>query len=40
MVNLGYGKDKRLTNTLDFIREKQNEQGQWLMNSITPAKRR
>ena len=31
MVNLGYGKDKRLTNTLDFIREKQNEQGQWLM---------
>jgi hypothetical protein len=31
MVNLGYGKDKRLTNTLDIIREKQNEQGQWLM---------
>ena len=31
MVSLGYGKDKRLTNTLDFIREKQNEQGQWLM---------
>jgi hypothetical protein len=31
MVNLGYGKDKRLTNTLDIIREKQNEHGQWLM---------
>ncbi len=31
MVNLGYGHDKRLTSTLDIIREKQNEQGQWLM---------
>jgi hypothetical protein len=31
MVNLGYGKDKRLKNTLDIIPEKQNEQGQWLM---------
>jgi len=31
MANLGYGKDKRLTNTLDSIREKQNERGQWLM---------
>ena len=31
MVSLGYGKDKRLTHTLDIIREKQNEQGQWLM---------
>jgi len=31
MVNLGYGRDKRLTNTLDIIREKQNEQGRWLM---------
>ncbi len=31
MVNLGYGKDKRLTNTLNIIREKQNERGQWLM---------
>jgi hypothetical protein len=30
-VNLGYGKDKRLMNTLDIIREKQNEQSQWLM---------
>ena len=30
-VNLGYGKDKRLTNTLDIICEKQNENGQWLM---------
>ena len=31
MVNLGYGKDKRLATTLDIIREKQNEQGQWPM---------
>jgi hypothetical protein len=31
MINLGYGKDKRLNNTLEIIREKQNEQGQWLM---------
>jgi hypothetical protein len=31
MVNLGYGNDKRLTNTLDIIRGKQNKRGQWLM---------
>jgi len=31
MVALGYGKDKRLASTLDIIREKQNEHGQWLM---------
>jgi len=31
MVGLGFGKDKRLTSTLDIIREKQNEHGQWLM---------
>jgi len=31
MVNLGYGKDRRLASTLDLIREKQNERGQWLM---------
>jgi len=31
MVGLGYGKDKRLASTLDLIREKQNERGQWLM---------
>lgn len=31
MVGLGYGKDKRLSSTFDIIREKQNEQGQWLM---------
>jgi hypothetical protein len=31
MVNLGYGKDKRLQSTLEIIREKQNEHGQWLM---------
>ena len=31
MVNLGYGGDKRLYSTLELIREKQNERGQWLM---------
>jgi len=31
LVSLGYGKDPRLANTLNFIREKQNERGQWLM---------
>jgi hypothetical protein len=31
MVALGYGNDKRLANTLDLIRKKQNENGQWLM---------
>ena len=31
MVDLGYGKDGRLQDTLDLIREKQNERGQWLM---------
>ncbi len=31
MVGLDYGDDKRLSNTLDIIREKQNEHGQWLM---------
>ncbi len=30
-IQLGYGKDKRLAPTLDLIREKQNERGQWLM---------
>lgn len=31
IVGLGYGNDDRLKNTLDIIREKQNEDGQWLM---------
>lgn len=31
LVDLGYGRDKRLTGTLDIIREKQNKHGQWLM---------
>lgn len=31
MVNLGYGNDKRMHSTLDLIRERQNEDGQWLM---------
>jgi hypothetical protein len=38
MVNLGYGNDKRLTNTLDIVREKQNEYGQWLMEFDYPGK--
>ncbi len=29
MVALGYGRDKRLSNTLEIIRAKQNESGQW-----------
>jgi len=31
MVNLGYGTDRQLANTLGTICEKQNEHGQWLM---------
>jgi len=31
VVNLGYGKDKRLRGTIDIIREKQNGNGQWPM---------
>ncbi len=31
MVGLGYGSDKHLVNTINIIREKQNEHGQWLM---------
>ncbi|MGZ9223286.1 MAG: nitrogen fixation protein NifH [Anaerolineales bacterium] len=31
LVSLGYGNDPRLFNTLNVIREKQNEHGQWLM---------
>ncbi len=31
LVRLGYGDDRRLSNTLDIIREKQNEYGQWPM---------
>jgi hypothetical protein len=31
IVNLGYGSDKRLNGVLDVIREKQTEQGRWLM---------
>jgi hypothetical protein len=31
LVGLGYGNDQRLAGTLDIIREKQNERGQWLM---------
>ncbi len=31
MVRLGYGKDPRLSNALKLIREKQDEQGRWLL---------
>jgi hypothetical protein len=31
LVALGYGKDKRLTNTLELIRSKQDEEGRWLL---------
>ena len=31
LANLGYANDQRLSSTLNSIREKQNEQGQWLM---------
>jgi hypothetical protein len=31
LASLGYGRDKRLAATLDIIRQKQNEHGQWLM---------
>lgn len=31
LVRLGYGKDKRLANTFGIICNKQNENGQWLM---------
>ena len=31
MASLGYGNDKRLSNTINIIREKQDEQGRWPM---------
>lgn len=31
LVGLGYGDDPRLANTLNFIREKQNARGRWLL---------
>jgi hypothetical protein len=31
LVQLGYGKDPRLSNTLKLIREKQDSQGRWLL---------
>ena len=31
LVGLGYGKDPRLINALNIIREKQNDQGRWLL---------
>lgn len=29
LVGLGYGKDKRLENTINLIREKQDKNGRW-----------
>jgi hypothetical protein len=31
LVGLGYGNDPRLTNALDFVRQKQDEQGRWTL---------
>ncbi len=31
LVGLGYGQDPRLANTLDLIRDKQDEKGRWLL---------
>lgn len=31
LVKLGYGKDPRLTNAINIIRDKQDEQGRWLL---------
>ena len=31
LVDLGYGRDKRLTNALAIIRDKQDDQGRWLL---------
>ena len=31
LARLGYGKDRRLANALQLIRDKQDEQGRWLL---------
>jgi hypothetical protein len=38
MTALGYGRDRHLANTLQIIREKQNERGQWLLEYDYPGK--
>lgn len=38
LVALGYESDERLAKTIDLIREKQNEQGQWLLEYDYPGK--
>jgi hypothetical protein len=38
MTALGYGRDRRLANTLQIICEKQNERGQWLLEYDYPGK--
>ena len=36
LTDLGYGNDPRLANTFDLIREKQHEDGKWLMEFAVP----
>ncbi len=31
LVGLGYGNDPRLANALDFIRQKQDDRGRWML---------
>jgi hypothetical protein len=31
LVGLGYANDPRLANALDFIRQKQDERGRWIL---------
>lgn len=38
IVGLGFAKDKRLENTIHLILQKQNEQGQWLLEYDYPGK--
>ena len=38
LVRLGYAADKRLETTLNIIRAKQNERGQWLLEFDYPGK--
>ena len=31
LAGLGYGRDQRLSNTMNLIRERQDEEGRWLL---------
>jgi len=31
LIGLGYGNDRRLSNTLNIVREKQDPEGRWLL---------